>query len=50
MFKFTNCCQDAPQNIDMDWQQAIEDFTRLRLICARPAASDKVCVFPHYSI
>ncbi|KAH8718950.1 hypothetical protein HC256_003574 [Beauveria bassiana] len=34
---------DKPQNNNnIDWEQALHDFVRLKLICDRPAASDKV--------
>lgn len=34
--------QDKPHNTDIDWTQALHDFVRLKVICERRAASDKV--------
>ncbi|KAJ3499117.1 hypothetical protein NLG97_g593 [Lecanicillium saksenae] len=32
---------DNPHNTEIDWQQALRDYARLKIICERPAASDK---------
>ncbi|KAM3453992.1 hypothetical protein NHJ6243_009004 [Beauveria neobassiana] len=38
---------DKPQNNNnIDWEQALHDFVRLKLICDRPAASDKESELP----